>query len=66
MHIHPEARAEASNKVLTAYMEGGDTTETPMRDSGLDGTGQVIGLTDTGLDESSCFFRDDDYGSVPR
>ena len=57
---------EVLNKVLTAYVEGGDPSETPMRDAGLDGTGQVIGLSDTGLDDSSCFFRDDDNGQVPR
>ncbi|CAM9356120.1 unnamed protein product, partial [Ectocarpus sp. 8 AP-2014] len=65
MHIHPEPRAEANNKVLTAYIEGGEPTETPMRVAGLTGAGQVIGVTDTGLDDNSCFFRDED-GSVPR
>lgn len=65
MHIHPEARVEANNKVLTAYIEGGEPTETPMRLAGLTGTGEVIGVTDTGLDDSSCFFKDPD-GPVPR
>lgn len=66
MHIHPEARAEATNKVLSAYIEGGKPTETPMREIGLNGNGQIIGVSDTGLDESSCFFRDDVNGLVPR
>ncbi|CAN0192846.1 unnamed protein product [Ectocarpus sp. 13 AM-2016] len=65
MHIHPEPRAEANNKVLTAFIEGGEPTETPMRVAGLTGAGQVIGVTDTGLDDNSCFFKDEE-GSVPR
>eukprot|EP00903_Cladosiphon_okamuranus_P005711 g5671.t1 len=66
MHIQPEARVEANNKVLTAYIEGGEPTETPMRSAGLTGAGEVIGVTDTGLDDNSCFFRDDVLGLVPR
>lgn len=66
MHIQPEPRVEANNKVLTAYIEGGEATETPMRSAGLTGAGQVIGVTDTGLDDSSCFFKDDVNGLVPR
>eukprot|EP00904_Undaria_pinnatifida_P010529 jgi/Undpi1/6606/HiC_scaffold_20.g09085.m1 len=66
MHIHPDARAEATNKVVSAYIEGGEPTETPMREAGLNGAGQIIGISDTGLDESSCFFRDDVNGLVPR
>lgn len=66
LHIHPEAKVEANNKVLTAYVEGGEELETPIRDVGLNGTGEVIGVTDTGLDDNSCFFRDDVHGMVPR
>lgn len=65
MHIHPEPRAEANNKVLTAYVEGGSESETPMRTAGLDGSGEVIGVSDTGLDDNSCFFKDEN-GMVPR
>lgn len=66
MHIHPEARAVANNKVLTAYVEGGEPSETPMRAAGLTGSGEIIGITDTGLDDKSCFFIDDVNGDVPR
>lgn len=67
IHIHPDARPKALNKVLTAYVEGGETNEsTPMRSAGLDGAGEVIGVADTGLDDSSCFFKDDESGQVPR
>lgn len=65
MHIQPDARLEAGNKVLTAYIEGGAPEETPMRAAGLTGAGEVIGITDTGLDDHSCFFMDED-GPVPR
>lgn len=65
MHIQPEARLEAGNKVLAAYMEGGEPTDTPMREAGLTGAGEIIGITDTGLDDNSCFFKDVS-GSVPR
>ncbi|CAM9890231.1 unnamed protein product [Pylaiella littoralis] len=65
MHIQPDARLEAGNKVLTAYIEGGAPEETPMRAAGLTGAGEVIGITDTGLDDHSCFFMDED-GQVPR
>lgn len=66
MHIHPDAKIVANNKVLTAYVEGGGEEETPMRDVGLDGSGEVIGVSDTGLDDNSCFFKDDENGMVPR
>lgn len=66
MHIHPEAKPAPTNKVLTAYVEGGGDSSTPMRSAGLDGSGEVIGVTDTGLDDHSCFFRDDENGLVPR
>lgn len=38
---------------------------TPYSDAGLDGTNQVIGIGDSGLDEYSCFFEHGD-GSVVR
>lgn len=52
MHIHSESRAVPTNKVLTAYMEGGELeTAPPMRLMGLNGTGEVIGVADTGVGE---------------
>eukprot|EP01032_Pedospumella_encystans_P012778 gene12778-14757_t len=38
----------------------------PFTTLGLDGTGVVIGISDTGIDETSCFFRDTTHGPVPR
>ena len=31
---------------------------------GLDGKGQIVGVSDTGIDENSCFFRDPTGGKV--
>lgn len=38
----------------------------PYHDVGLDGTGQIIGVGDTGIDELSCFFRNSDSSLVTR
>lgn len=33
---------------------------------GLDGTGQIVGISDTGIDENSCYFKDARLGPVGR
>jgi len=38
----------------------------PYQDAGIDGSGQVVGVGDTGLDELSCFFRNEDGSKVDR
>jgi subtilisin family serine protease len=38
----------------------------PYHDAGLDGTGQIVGIGDTGIDELSCFFRNSDNSKVAR
>jgi hypothetical protein len=38
----------------------------PFTALGLDGTGVVVGISDTGIDETSCYFRDKTHGLVPR
>jgi hypothetical protein len=42
------------------------TTSFPYTNAGIDGTGQVVGIGDTGLDELSCFFRNTDSSKVAR
>jgi hypothetical protein len=42
------------------------TTSFPYTDAGIDGTGQVVGIGDTGVDELSCFFRNTDSSKVAR
>lgn len=32
----------------------------------VDGSGVVVGISDTGIDETSCYFRDKSHGTVPR
>lgn len=45
---------------------GPSTTLTePFSDAGLDGKGEVVGVSDTGVDELSCYFMDP-KGQVPR
>jgi hypothetical protein len=38
----------------------------PYQAKGLDGTGQIVGIGDTGIDELSCFFRNSDNSKVAR
>ncbi|CAM9260527.1 unnamed protein product [Discosporangium mesarthrocarpum] len=58
LHIQPEAKAFFLNKEATSYAEGSSGGSRPMLAAGLDGSGEVIGVADSGLDDSSCFFRD--------
>jgi serine protease AprX len=37
---------------------GSSRQQSPYTSAGLTGTGQVVGISDTGLDEKSCFFND--------
>ncbi|CAN0345646.1 unnamed protein product [Pylaiella littoralis] len=60
LRVSPLYRAKRLNAVASAITEGGTTTERPLLDAGLNGAGEVIQVVDTGLDESSCFFADDD------
>mmetsp|Transcript_14029 Transcript_14029/g.14643 ORF Transcript_14029/g.14643 Transcript_14029/m.14643 type:complete len:1100 (-) Transcript_14029:260-3559(-) len=41
-------------------------TTFPYTNAGIDGTGQVVGIGDTGVDELSCFFRNSDGSKVAR
>eukprot|EP00903_Cladosiphon_okamuranus_P006848 g6670.t1 len=50
------------NAAARANIQSATTTDTPLTDAGLDGTGQVIQVVDTGLDETSCFFVHDETG----
>jgi hypothetical protein len=39
-------------------VQSGDSLSYPIYDRGLDGTGQIVGCADSGLDYDHCFFRD--------
>ena len=38
---------------------GSGGARTPLWDLGLNGSGQVVGVADTGVDDESCFFYDE-------
>ncbi|CAM9779304.1 unnamed protein product [Ectocarpus sp. 4 AP-2014] len=60
LRVSPLQSARLHNAVANALVQSATTTETPLLDAGLDGTGEVIQVVDSGLDETSCFFADDD------
>jgi hypothetical protein len=41
-----------------AWVQSGTSTSTPYSDIGVDGTGYVLGMIDSGLDDLSCFLID--------
>eukprot|EP01041_Mallomonas_annulata_P005788 gene5788-11690_t len=51
----------AAQDIQTGTPQGGN----PYRDRGLDGSGQVVGLCDTGVDVKSCFFAEKSGRQVP-
>lgn len=53
------------NNYARGIVQSGRVNSEPYSLVGLDGTGQIIGIADTGIDENSCFFRDDVNGFVP-
>eukprot|EP00904_Undaria_pinnatifida_P012698 jgi/Undpi1/8559/HiC_scaffold_25.g11024.m1 len=59
LRISPLPRARTHNAVASAITESGTITREPFRHIGLDGSGEVVQVVDTGLDELSCFFVDD-------
>ena len=46
-----------ANWMVQSGVEG----EAPLTDIGLDGSGQVVGLSDTGIDVQNCYFYDADF-----
>ena len=53
------------NNVARPIMQNGNTNKEPYSIAGLDGKGVVVGISDTGIDENSCYFKDP-KGMVPR
>ncbi|GAB5367423.1 hypothetical protein AAMO2058_001228800 [Amorphochlora amoebiformis] len=47
-----------SNKAASWVVQSGEPDSNPMYDIGVTGKGQVVGISDTGVDEESCFFSD--------
>ena len=46
------------NNIARKITQSGTNTSEPYSIAGLDGTGVVIGVADTGIDENHCFFKD--------
>ncbi|CAM9857304.1 unnamed protein product [Pylaiella littoralis] len=60
LRVSPLHGMELLNAVASAVTQSATTTNTPLFDAGLTGVGEVIQVVDSGLDETSCFFADDD------
>lgn len=54
------------NNYARSIIEANNVDQTfPYSQAGLNGTGQIIGMADTGLDQKSCFFYDSINGLTP-
>jgi len=69
--VSPEPEIKSNNYYAARISQNGpidptpDTFGTPLW-AIVDGSSQVVGLADSGIDENSCFFRDPVNGPVPR
>lgn len=70
VHVFKFIRAETQNYRARSIVQTGTAGNTagfaPYTDAGVTGKGQVVGVADTGLDESSCYFYDNNAGFIPR
>ncbi|CAM9519204.1 unnamed protein product, partial [Scytosiphon promiscuus] len=64
VRISAARQAKMLNAAAYRNLQSATMTETPVTDSGLDGTGEVIQVVDTGLDYNSCYFVDEDGEEV--
>ncbi|CAM9757487.1 unnamed protein product [Phaeothamnion confervicola] len=63
-YIEPRQRAFTFNLNAAWVAQSGTQDYWPLWDAGLNGTGQIIGVADTGVDISHCDFRESDGSSV--
>lgn len=54
------------NNNARPIVQSGSTAQEIYTHLGLNGSNQVIGVSDTGIDEQSCYFKDAVHGAVPR
>ena len=59
--FHSPARIQ--NDLAADALQSGQSGSTPLWDAGITGAGQYIQVCDTGVDDASCFFRDDGTAS---
>eukprot|EP00903_Cladosiphon_okamuranus_P015158 g14016.t1 len=64
LRIAPTRPAKMLDASVRAIIQTATPTQTPLTDAGLDGTGEIIQIVDSGLDETSCFFADGDGRQV--
>ena len=57
LHVGFSRPLALQNKNTRAIVQGGGGRE-PFKIAGLDGSGEVVGHSDTGIDQYSCYFRD--------
>ncbi len=60
----PDILNYRARSILQTATVGSASGFAPYFDAGLTGQGQVVGIADTGLDVTSCYFADQS-GSVP-
>lgn len=57
--VEPRPRLATQNNVATMTLQSETRTDRPTWLKGITGRGQILLVSDTGLDYDSCFFRDD-------
>ena len=57
-------RLRLQNINARGYTQSGAAGVEPWSNLNLDGTGQIVGVSDTGIDENSCYFIDKVHGPV--
>lgn len=58
LSVSIDVRPKALNYNSRGLLQGGSCDNSPLTDIGLTGNGQIVGVSDTGLDDRSCFFYD--------
>ena len=60
-------KQKAANMAAARLVQAGGTDNTiqPLWNAGFDGTGQIIQVGDSGLDQYHCMFHDSVYGPIP-
>lgn len=67
LDIRMKGRSKILNNVTKGIIQTGVRQESyPYHDAGINGTNQVVGVGDTGVDDLSCFFVNEDGQQVPR
>eukprot|EP00904_Undaria_pinnatifida_P011011 jgi/Undpi1/703/HiC_scaffold_10.g04167.m1 len=64
LRVSPRHEARVMNAAARTMIQSATLTRAPLTAAGLDGTGEVIQVIDTGVDETSCYFIDDDGQTV--